>query len=464
MKKKDFILSVVIGSFLVLLFTILSLTHRFSFSSFGIFGVNAEPAKSYNIRLSLPQANLLSDEVKVASNKKLMKVFNINENAINPVITLTGDAQSKVWNGIFKFEKTPFLIKSINEVSRNEKGAYTSTLLQGDLINPVSNERMLANIYILENGSVIQYVSVTIQKENGDVVSMYTYGKLPPVSTFDDSSSNSMEVAKAGTLTIQATAEQFKILKTQLAYSTLYDPYNRIYPRIVVTQRADAIVNQPFNNIGGATNSLSIRSWAFFTQIENFYKDVYTLFGSSPWAQAGVYKISNEIYNYYNSEIINKKPPESINRTSSLGVSLELVNKIPFVTVNYEIIFPFTGVKIHWSSTDDPSGAPGRNYDNVDIYTAGPDYASTFDKNWRESLEWRGSLSQASSSPSQFVPPSDYKGNFVTMQFTNYSYGSDFRSSFYSNYFYSVRAGNGALWDLYYIGSYCAIPDVRLDQ
>jgi len=234
----------------------------------------------------------------------------------------------------------------------------------------------------------------------------------------------------------------------------LYDPYNRIYPRIVVTQRADAIVNQPFNNIGGATNSLSIRSWAFFTQIENFYKDVYVLFGSSPWAQAGVYKISNEIYNYYNSEIINKKPSESINRTSSLGVSIELVNKIPFVTVDYEIKFPFTGVKIHWSSTDDPSGAPGRNYDNVDISTAGPDYASTFDKNWRESLEWRGSLNEATSSPSIFVPPSDYKGNYVTMQFTNYSYGSDFRSSFYSNYFYSIRAGNGALWDLYYIGSY----------
>jgi len=454
MKKKDLILSVVIGSFLVLLFTILPLTHRFSFSSFGIFGVNAEPAKSYNIRLSLPQANLLSEEVKVVSNKKLMKVFNINENAINPVITLTGDPQSKVWNGIFKFEKTPFLVKNINEVSRNEKGAYTSTLLQGDLINPVSNEKMLANIYVLENGSVIQYVSVTIQKENGDLVSMYTFGKLPPVSTFDDSSSNAMEVAKAYDLVAQ-TNYQYVLKKTQATYTTLTDPYNTISPKTVITQRADAMAMSPLSTV----HSVSLRSWAFFNGVEQFYKDVYTRFGSSPWAQAGIYQIVNSIRTTYLSDISLDTcyPPASSNQTSPISVSISLPYT-PF-SISYSITLPSSGITISWTK-ESTIQTGNYNKGTITLRTAGPDYASTFDTNWRSSLNWIGTDSQATSS---FTPDSSYKGCYVKMNF--YPFASlPFYANFYSGYYYSIRAGNGALWDLYYVQSNITMTNTRLDQ
>jgi len=40
---------------------------------------------------------------------------------------------------------------------------------------------------------------------------------------------------------------------------------------------------------------------------------------------------------------------------------------------------------------------------------------------------------------------------------------SPYYANFYSEYSYSIRAGNGALWDFYYITSPNTMTNVRLD-
>ena len=452
MKRNDLIKTLLVLALFVLLFSLFSFTHLFNLSSLNILGITIQPAKVYKLELSLPHADLLSDDVKLSSNKNLMKVFNLNETLITPSLILNCDGYN-YWDGTFSFEKTALPFKTITQISKLEHGPYTSTLLEAKLPKPSTKEDLISNIYILENGSVVQYVSVTIQNANGDLLSTYTYGTLPPISSFDESFKPQEEVVRAYSLVPQ-TDYPYVTKQSQLTYSTFYDPYNTLFPRTLITQRADAMAMSPLSTV----HSVSIRSWAFFDGIEQFYKDVYARFGTYPWAQGGVYRVVNSIKTNYLTDISLDTcfPPASANQTGPINVSFS-ISVGPF-SISYSIIPPNSGLSISWSKE---STIQQGNYNKgtFTTQTSGANYASTFENNWRNSLNWVGTTQEASS---LIYPPSSYKGNYVKMNFYPFA-SSPYYANFYSEYSYSIRAGNGALWDFYYITSPNTMTNVRLD-
>ncbi len=456
MKRNDLIKTLLVLAFFVLLFSLFSFTHLFNLSSLNILGITIQPAKVYKLKLSLPHADLLSNDVKLSSNTNLMKVFNLNETLITPSLILNCDGYS-YWDGTFSFEKTALPFKTITQISKLEHGPYTSTLLEAKLPKPSTKEDLISNIYILENGSIVQYVSVTIQNAMGDLLSTYTYGTLPPISSFDESFKPQEEVVRAYSLAPQ-TDYPYATKQSQLTYSTFYDPYNTLSPRTLITQRADAMTTTPIGTSPGTNHFISIRSWAFFDGIEQFYKDVYARFGTYPWAEGGVYKIVNSIKTNYSSNISidSSSPPASANQTSPINVSFS-VSVGPF-SISYSIIPPTSGISIAWSK-ESTIQSNFYNKGTVTIQTSGANYASTFESNWRNSLNWVGTTQEASS---LIYPPSSYKGSWILMQFA-INASSPYYANFYSEYSYSIRAGNGALWDFYYITSPNTMTNVRLD-
>ena len=452
MKRNDLIKTLLVLAFFVLLFSLFLFTHLFNLSSLNILGITIQPAKVYKLKLSLPHADLLSDDVKLSSNKNLMKVFNLNETLITPSLILNCDGYN-YWDGTFSFEKTELPFKTVTQISKLDHGPYTSTLLEAKLPKPSTKEELISNIYILENGSVIQYVSVTIQNANGDLLSTYTYGTLPPISSFDESFKPQEEVVRAYSLAPQ-TDYPYVTKQSQLTHSTFYDPYNTLFPRTLITQRADAMAMNPLSTV----HSVSIRSWAFFDGIEQFYKDVYARFGAYPWAQGGVYRVVNSIKTNYLTDISLDTcfPPASANQTSPINVSFS-ISVGPF-SISYSIIPPTSGLSISWSKE---STIQQGNYNKgtFTIQTSGANYASTFETNWRNSLNWVGTTQEANS---LIYPPSSYKGNYVKMNFYPFA-SSPYYANFYSEYSYSIRAGNGALWDFYYITSPNTMTNIRLD-
>jgi len=456
MKRNDLIKTLLVLAFFVLLFSLFSFTHLFNLSSLNILGITIQPAKVYKLKLSLPHADLLSNDIKLSSNKNLMKVFNLNENLITPSLILNCDGYN-YWDGTFSFEKTELPFKTVTQISKLDHGPYTSTLLEAKLPKPSTKEELISNIYILENGSVIQYVSVTIQNANGDLLSTYTYGTLPPISSFDESFKPQEEVVRAYSLVPQADYP-YVTKQSQLTHSTFYDPYNTLFPRTLITQRADAMTTTPIGTSPGTNHFISIRSWAFFDGIEQFYKDVYARFGTYPWAQGGVYRVVNSIKTNYSSNISidSSSPPASANQTNPINVSFS-ISVGPF-SISYSIIPPTSGISIAWSK-ESTIQSNFYNKGTVTIQTSGANYASTFENNWRNSLNWVGTTQEASS---LMYPPSSYKGSWVLMQFA-INASSPYYANFYSEYSYSIRAGNGALWDFYYITSPNTMTNVRLD-
>ncbi len=449
----------------VLLFlSFIPFIHTLNYSGFNALAVSVNPDEQYFVPLHIPQFNNLPKNVAVKAENKVIKTLGMPSNKkSNPIKLYLEKTGSGRWIGYIFSGDTKYKFSQISLISDSKGGAYESYALRCIPDNNFVGKNAWINIFILKKASKTLYLSATVQNGLGNVLATLTYGRLPERSEFEKEFGYKNTETKNnfnGEFLPQATNGKMKLERTQVTYSTLNDPFGYLPSRTVITQRADAMANNPFPTNMGTNQNLSLRSWAFFNDIEQFYKDVYSRFGSYPWANAGVWKIVNSIKTNYRSNVsLDSSSPGETNssyRKTPISVSFS----IGFISISYNILLPYKGVKIHWtkSYTGDTYWF---NKATVTARTRGPDFTDTYDQNWKNLLVWKGDTQNAGLF---FVPPSDYKGFYSMMQFSSGAYGSYFTANYYSEYDYSVRCGNGSLWDIFYVTSKDPLLNVRLDN
>jgi len=136
----------------------------------------------------------LSKKITPSTRKKaetnLSKVFNIplsslkqNEYLSKPVVYITYIPFINRYRGFIKIGNTVSQFKTIKTIpdNLNLDSSFLNNNTQSTLILTcyftLNNIPFRSNIFILNNGSILQYSSMTIQDSNDNVIGMFTYGK-----------------------------------------------------------------------------------------------------------------------------------------------------------------------------------------------------------------------------------------------------------------------------------------------
>lgn len=422
--------------------------------------------RRYEVKLTLPQAPFLSEGEKDKARRILQERLGIEEEVTTPTFFITQN-NDKIWKGFVRFGQTTINLLSPKEMFTEEDASYTSTLLEAELDFKVKGEKAWANIFLVENGSLLEYVSITLQNGRGNLVAMFTYGK-PPIKkdkkALEEGRGTSGGIHTGNSTVISSTDPVLALKARRLNYSTLYDPFGQLNPRSVLTLRTDAMALSPFPTSSGSGQTLNIRSWGFHDQIEQWYRDVYSRFGTSPWAHAGIYQVIHSTRTLYLSNLVKSAsyPEDSDFRYVNIPIPVGFILKVlglPNLPISYTINVPTDGIKREWKG--ESTLYPGYNDKaTLEVLTRGANYADTFDSNWRTSLRWPGTIQEANN---LLNPSSSYDGFYSLAQIFNYAYGTGFYANYYSKMYYAVRAGNGALWDIYYLSFDNTLLSVQLD-
>jgi len=460
---KKFLLLVAMG--VIIFLSMVPLIRSLNYSPLKIVAIEFTPAKNYKVMLNVPQASRLSGEALTNATNNMRTIFGLEEDVKNSILFL--ENSSNLWNGKISFGKRTFDFKTVTTQSSLSRGDYLSTLLKCDFVQQTNGGDTWANIYILENGSVTKYISVTIQRGNGDVLDMFTYGELPPLEELNKEFRLGRVTAKteiantsSNKLTLNTPENAETVLKkSKLAYHTFQDPFGNMPPQNIAIQRTDAMATNPFPKNSGENHSLSIRNWAFLNNVEQFYADIYGVLGTASWANAGVFKILNSIKTNYKSDVIlsaSLPEPNNLQINTPLYKSLSIGS----LRISYPIASSPKGEEVKWNK-EATGETTYYNKATVTVNTRGPDYYDTYDPDWKNKLVWPLSLDEAKKLNATL--PSD-NGFYSMAQFASSVSDSGLTANFYSEYNFSVMVGNDSSWDIYCITSKNTLLNVLLDK
>jgi len=406
-------------------------------------------------------------------------VFGANTLSLNngklfsrPIVFLKWNPLSGKYSGLIRIggRSIPF-DKVVNQVHGSKKGIPSKILLTAYFT--LNGKLLRANIFIMNNGSVLKYASMTLQDKEDNVLAMFTYGRanLPSDKTGNAPSRGVVKTSSEGqnggsalSGSPQSTDSSWateKVLKHQVKYITINDPASNLAPQTEPAVRLDAMSNYPFNNSSGAGNYLSERVWGFNTQIESAYTNFYE---NSGWGNVYTYAYVNDIENVietrFSSEIneSNLYPKESNYSSVPIDISFNLFG---IGSVNYPINVPYSGVKKTWTlKNTQPGGNPDIEPFNYGKFTAFPFSAFT----WRDSnLFWKYSLSDALTNDH---PGSSYGGFYCRYQTTIYTSGNYLYALYSSDIDYGIKVVSTTYnrVDYYYISVSESFPYVNLTQ
>ncbi len=470
--KKFFKVSIsILMSALILLLSLTPFLPKFNYTPFKAFAVEIIPSKTYKITYDLPHLSKgITGKQREKAENNLSKTFGIplsslkqNEYLSKPLVYITYipflkkyEGFVKIGNIVSKFDKIKVLqqgtlaqnTKTSNSDSNNQSGILLTAYFT------LNKKPLRANIFIMNNGSVLKYSSMTIQDQNDNVLAMFTYGKAP--FTRDDSkspaNSKSVNMRKIGN---SGGWETEQVLKHQVKYITINDPVGNTPSATVPALRLDAMSNRPFNNSGGANNSLAARSWLFGKQIADAYKNFFVSDGyGTVYAYSFVNDISNTIWQRFPSEI-NKSNvyPEGTNYST---IPIEISFDLKYVSIGYTIYVPYGGVKRTWTLENTFNHTTYQC--NYGKFEALPCYTFSWnDKN----LFWNSSVYDAITNDS---PGSSYGGFYSRYETALYAYGD----YLYANYSNEIDCGIKVVSatydtvDYYYISVSETFPYVNL--
>ena len=461
------LISISVISALLLLLSV-PFVGKFNYSSFNALAVNITPSQDYKIQFDLPHIKPITASQREKADKNLSKVFGIklpnlkdNEaflskpNVEIKLLPITGK-----YVGSIKIDNLyiPFSKITKQFTANNKNNELPSKILLTAYFT-LNSKPLRANIFIINNGSVLKYASMTVQDKDDNVLAMFTYGKV-----LNKESNNRCIEPSSTPKTLDAGSvyswETEKVLEHQVKYITINDPFGNLPPSSEPSIRLDAMSNYPFNNSGGAANYLSSRIWGFNTQLENSYKNFYE---SAGWGNVYSYAYINNI-----DSVIETRFPAEINESnlypkqsgySSVPISISF-SLFGVGSVSYSINVPYGGVKKTWTLKNTIGANPNIEPYNYGKFSAFP--FSTF--TWRDSnLFWNYSISDALSNDN---PSSDYGGFYCRYQTSLYASG-DYLYALYSgdiDYGVKIISTNYHRVDYYYISTSESFPYVNLAQ
>ncbi len=373
----------------------------------------------------------LSKKITPSTRKKaetnLSKVFNIplsslkqNEYLSKPVVYITYIPFINRYRGFIKIGNTVSQFKTIKTIpdNLNLNSSSLNNNTQSTLILTcyftLNNIPFRSNIFILNNGSILQYSSMTIQDSNDNVIGMFTYGKSSTLWQKGNTNRNTNNSSATNTQT-DYVWESEKVIKHNVKFTSINDPFGNLGRFSEPANRLDAMVNTPFNNLAGATNSFAARSWAFKTQIENAYTNFYHTAGyGNVYTYAYINDIDNIIDMRFPSEIneSNLYPEESGYSSVPINISFTLLG---VGSIGYSINVPYSGVRKVWTLQNTFGSAYPYNYGK---YSAFPCNTFTWDN---PDLFWKISTYDAETNNN---PGSYYSGFYCRYSAAMYASGS----------------------------------------
>jgi len=391
-------------------------------------------------------------------------VFGANTLSLNngklfsrPIVFLKWNPLSGKYSGSIRIggRSIPF-DKVVNQAHGSKKGIPSKILLTAYFT--LNGKLLRANIFIMNNGSVLKYASMTLQDKEDNVLAMFTYGRGESKKLPDETHSKS-NVAMAKTESESFGNGKFVTRMTNTHYIYINDPYGNGANYYEPGNRTDVMSDDPFPMIETG-QAIAMRTWGFQDRIADAYRSIYKSNFGTGYAEVGVYKITNKYALHYAADALigSAFPAPSDFNYSPISVNFNLM----YLSVSYPVYV--SGIKGSWTSSFDPYYGGDSGHRNIAIHTANTPSqwsSDTFDSEWNNSIQWKSGDYSYSYLTN---PDSSYKGYYTRVEFFNKSDFSAYFGDFHSSIVYTVEAGNGAFYDWYYITVENSLSDVRLDE
>ncbi len=459
----------ILMSALILHLSLTPFLSKFNYTPFKVFAVEIIPSKTYKITYDLPHLSKgITAKQREKAENNLSKTFRIplsslkqNEYLSKPLVYITYipflkkyEGFVKIGNIISKFDKIKALQEGTpaqnTEASNSDSNNQSDILLTGYFT--LNNILLRANIFIMNNGSVLRYSSMTIQDQNDNVLAMFTFGR-----NVSGNEKHNINTASASSFSQSYGNASFATRSFNVKYIYINDPYGSGITYYEPAARTDAMSVEPFP-MGQAGQSVAVRIWAFQNRIAYAYKKIYENYGTA-YVSVGVYKITDKFDLHYTANaMIGSAFPQPYHFNESV---VQVNFSIGPLSISYPLYV--SGTELKWNMANDPSYASS-GFTNVatnTVETRSQWSYTTFDTNWNNSFQWKENDYSYSY---RINPDSSFKGYFARVDFLNYAIFNHYFGDFYSSVYYSIEAGNGASYDWYYITVSNNLYDVRLDQ
>ncbi|NIA10268.1 MAG: hypothetical protein GWP10_11220, partial [Nitrospiraceae bacterium] len=341
-----------------------------------------------------------------------------------------------------------------NQVYGGEKGIPSKILLTTYFT--LNSKPLRANIFIINNGSVLKYASMTVQDKDDNVLAMFAYGKANAVPEKESAINGARGVADHAGNNGKSFGEVEKVLKHQVKYITINDPFGNALPALEPAIRLDAMSNYPFNNSRGATNYLSSGMWGFSTPLENAL--------SNFCRTAGWGGVHTQVYVNSISSVIETKFPSEINNSNLYPKQSAYCSILP-VGVLFNLCIagntmriPEQGIRRVWELKNTMGANPCMEPFNYGKFSAFPFSAFTW---CNKNLFWNCSVKDTLSNDD---PGNSCGGFYCRYQVNLYASGDNLyaRYSGHINYGIKVVSDISGRADYYCISVSESFPNVNL--
>ncbi len=464
--KKFFKVSIsILMSALILLLSLTPFLPKFNYTPFKTFAVEIIPSKTYEITYDLPHLSKgITAKQREKAENNLSKTFRIplsslkqNEYLSKPLVYITYipllkkyEGFVKIGNIISKFDKIKVLQEGTptqnTEASNSDSNNQSDILLTGYFT--LNNILLRANIFIMNNGSVLRYSSMTIQDQNDNVLAMFTFGKA--LNKNSENIARNMKTNKKIS-EISATysdEDSFNWIRrgNSIKYISITNPFTGAVSYVPAI-RQDVLAKYPFiapnERLG-----VRLRTWTFQNDIGNTYKNFYANQYGSGWASVGIYDMENS-YNFrFSTDLLNcgfypEEKDYNDNTPLLLNIAFNLIKSLtPYlrvIPINFSVKVE-SGYEIKWNF--------GNNYAYVSAKAEYPVSGDTFSYDWNNSIEWPGSGYEANYLEN---PDSSYKGFVSKILFWLAGNSDSYYGDFSGYSYYVVEAGSNALYHIYYL-------------
>jgi hypothetical protein len=436
--------------------------NNINYSPFDILAVNITPSRKYKIHFDLPHTKPVTKVERKRAEARLSKILGIGTFSLNddkllstPIVLLKWNPLSGKYSGSIRMggHNIPF-DRVENQVYGGKKGIPSKILLTAYFT--LNGKVLRANIFIINNGSVLKYASMTVQDKYDNVLAMFTYGKANAVpgkeSAINDAQGWSSPAGNSG----KSFGEVEKVLKHQVKYITINDPFGNASPALEPVIRFDAMSNYPFNNSRGASNYLSSRMWGFSTPLENALSNFYRTAG---WG-----RVHTRVYVNSISSVMETKFPSEINESNLYPKQSTYYSILPvgvlfnLCIAGNTIRIPRQGIQRVWELKNTICANTGMEPFNYGKFSAFPFSAFTWcDRN----LFWNCPVKDALSNDN---PDSSCGGFYCRYQVNLYASGSNLYACYsgHINYGIKVVSDTPDRVDYYCISVLESFPNVNL--
>ncbi|HEX7607989.1 MAG TPA: hypothetical protein VF370_01520 [Candidatus Cryosericum sp.] len=436
-----------------LLFALTPFIKPLNFSDCSLLAVSINPSKKYAIDFDLPHLKSVDTLTRESANKNIVKTFNFKDGTIDytrPYVEIEQNSLGNSYSGLIRCGNIQTNFERIIPKFKNKNSPTTDTLLEGRFT--LNSKSLRANIFLVENGSFLQYASVTIQDEMDNVLAMFTYGKAGEMPQPKNGPKDVENIENNDQQAMTDNSE--RVVRSYVKDMTLGDPFGGTSPITVHALRTDAMAQYPFNS---TLDLLSLRSWGFRKPLTDAYRTFYQNAGYNPsliYIDFGASSVDHVIETEFQSgaDTTYSFPQPSGYTTVPLSVSFPLYG---YGGIGYTIGMPVGGVSKAWTYRQTAGSIPGMN--NYAELAANSFYNCTWNDN---NLFWPDN----DSNPYISNPGSSFGGFYSHNVFLLQATGPGFTARYTSSYLYSIGVGIlGQGTDYYYLSSYNTFDPVTID-